>query len=129
VTGLRLKALHLATSPDFTYSNSYLGLLSAIGCMLSIVLCVTPILPILFRKVKERGRTDRNLTRYGLENSTPTSIPLGELDRENARESRVALRELQAESNSGYQERPFGLTGIPGGPRRPTVRSLVSYLW
>jgi len=44
VTGLRLKALHLATSPDFTYSKSYLGLLSAVGSMSGIILCSVPAL-------------------------------------------------------------------------------------
>ncbi|KAF2826709.1 hypothetical protein CC86DRAFT_19844 [Ophiobolus disseminans] len=39
VTSLRLKALQLAVSTDFTYSKSYLSLLSAAGCLLSIVLC------------------------------------------------------------------------------------------
>ncbi|KAF2029082.1 integral membrane protein [Setomelanomma holmii] len=39
VTCLRLKSLQLAVSSDFTYSKSYLGLLSASGCMLSVTLC------------------------------------------------------------------------------------------
>jgi hypothetical protein len=39
ITILRLKSLQLAVSSDFTYSKSYLGFLSALGCMLSIFLC------------------------------------------------------------------------------------------
>ncbi|KAI8941682.1 hypothetical protein NX059_002893 [Plenodomus lindquistii] len=57
VTGLRLKALKLAASTDFTYSKSYLGLLSSVGCMLGVMICVGPIVPGMFRHLKERGIT------------------------------------------------------------------------
>jgi len=54
VTGLRLKALHLAVSSDLTYSKSYLGLLSAVGCMLSIVLCGTLAMHGMYVKAKRK---------------------------------------------------------------------------
>jgi hypothetical protein len=49
VTALRLKALHLASSTDYTYSKSYLGLLSSIGCMLGVVLCGMISVPTVVR--------------------------------------------------------------------------------
>lgn len=36
---MRLKALYLAVSPDFTYFKNYLGLLSTAGAMLGIITC------------------------------------------------------------------------------------------
>jgi hypothetical protein len=54
VTALRLKALHLANSADYTYSKSYLGLLSSIGCMLGVALCNIMALPAILKYVKER---------------------------------------------------------------------------
>ncbi|KAG8164457.1 hypothetical protein KVR01_006375 [Diaporthe batatas] len=44
VTGLRMASLQKAVSPDFTYSQSYLSLLSASGCMAGIICCASPSL-------------------------------------------------------------------------------------
>ncbi|KAF2794523.1 hypothetical protein K505DRAFT_241944 [Melanomma pulvis-pyrius CBS 109.77] len=53
ITALRLKSLHLAVSPDFVYSQSYLGLLSATGTMLAIVLCISVHLPKIAREAEK----------------------------------------------------------------------------
>ncbi|KAF2740916.1 hypothetical protein EJ04DRAFT_507371 [Polyplosphaeria fusca] len=56
VAALRLKSLHLAVSSDFVYSQSYLGLLSAIGCMLGVILCCTPTLLVFWRYIRRDER-------------------------------------------------------------------------
>jgi hypothetical protein len=63
VTALRLKALHLASSSDYTYSKSYLGLLSSIGCMLGVMICNVVALPTILKYVKERFRGKKTLLR------------------------------------------------------------------
>ncbi|ROV89875.1 hypothetical protein VPNG_10248 [Cytospora leucostoma] len=42
ITGLRMGALRAAVSPDFSYSQSYLSLLSAAGSMAGIICCASP---------------------------------------------------------------------------------------
>lgn len=41
-TGLRIQALHMVNSSDFTFSNGYLGLLSELGALLGIICCCVP---------------------------------------------------------------------------------------
>jgi hypothetical protein len=52
IAGLRLKAISYTTSPDFVYSQSYLGLLSAQGVILGICTCVAQ-LPLAFRTARD----------------------------------------------------------------------------
>ena len=52
ISALRLKALYLAISPDFIFAQSYLGLLSAIGAMLGVMLCTTLFLVEIVRRLK-----------------------------------------------------------------------------
>lgn len=63
VTGLRMAALRNAVSPDFTYSQSYLSLLSASGCMTGIICCASPTVWAIMQKVVHnrhlRWATDR----------------------------------------------------------------------
>ncbi|ROV92176.1 hypothetical protein VMCG_09286 [Cytospora schulzeri] len=56
VTGLRMAALRDAVSPDFTYCQSYLSLLSAAGSMAGIIYCASPALRALVVKVVKRDR-------------------------------------------------------------------------
>jgi hypothetical protein len=74
VTGLRLKALHLATSPDFTYSKSYLGLLSALGSMLGIILCSVPTLSSVIRARQGANSTGHNTKTDASETPEPVNI-------------------------------------------------------
>jgi hypothetical protein len=53
IAGLRLKAISYTTSPDFVYSQSYLGLLSAQGVILGICTCVATQLPLAFRTARD----------------------------------------------------------------------------
>ncbi|KAF2740917.1 hypothetical protein EJ04DRAFT_539653 [Polyplosphaeria fusca] len=53
-TGLRLKSLNLATSSDFVFSQSFLGLLSAVGTMLGVLLCTSSSWPKLVHEVRYR---------------------------------------------------------------------------
>lgn len=48
-----MAALRNAVSPDFTYSQSYLSLLSASGCMAGIICCASPSLILILRKTLE----------------------------------------------------------------------------
>lgn len=50
-----MAALHNAVSPDFTYSQSYLSLLSASGCMTGIICCASPSLWAMMKRVN-KGR-------------------------------------------------------------------------
>lgn len=63
ITGLRLAALREAVSPDFTYSYSYLSLLSAAGAMTTVICCTLPMcLPhLLNRCTCWRERAKRNI--------------------------------------------------------------------
>lgn len=53
-----MAALQKAVSPDFTYSQSYLSLLSASGCMAGIICCALPALGAMMAKTC-RGRNLR----------------------------------------------------------------------
>lgn len=62
VTGLRMASLQNAVSPDFTYSQSYLSLLSASGCMTGIICCASPSISVLLRDaivITQRWHRDR----------------------------------------------------------------------
>ncbi|MCJ1389190.1 hypothetical protein MMC18_002045 [Xylographa bjoerkii] len=52
ITALRIKALHMVTSADFTYARGYLGLLSVLGALLSIIACCAPCVAALLTRVK-----------------------------------------------------------------------------
>lgn len=60
ITGLRIGALGRVDSPDLTYNESYLGLLSTLGALLSIITsCATSLLQILrtlMRQISDFGR-------------------------------------------------------------------------
>ncbi|PVI03443.1 hypothetical protein DM02DRAFT_251259 [Periconia macrospinosa] len=56
IAGLRLKALSYATSLDFIYSKSYLGLLSALGVMMGITICVVPKIPGILKMLRYVSR-------------------------------------------------------------------------
>lgn len=51
-----MAALRSAVSPDFTYSQSYLSLLSSAGCMTGVICCVAPSLPAMVRAMRENKR-------------------------------------------------------------------------
>ena len=53
ITGLRVQALRMTTSTDFTFSKGYLGLLSVLGCLLSIICCCLPSIAYIFRRLKQ----------------------------------------------------------------------------
>ncbi|ORY17179.1 hypothetical protein BCR34DRAFT_556169, partial [Clohesyomyces aquaticus] len=58
ITALRLKSLHLANSPDFVYAQTYLGLLSALGVMLNVILCSAIPLNSWRKRRSERLKMD-----------------------------------------------------------------------
>ncbi|SLM37679.1 hypothetical protein LPUS_07602 [Lasallia pustulata] len=43
ITGLRIQALHITNSSDFTYSKGYIGLLSVLGGLLGVMTCCMPL--------------------------------------------------------------------------------------
>ncbi|KAG6354447.1 hypothetical protein INS49_004464 [Diaporthe citri] len=53
ITGLRMAALRNAVSPDFTYSQSYLSLLSSAGCMTGVICCASPAIRAMFQRVRQ----------------------------------------------------------------------------
>lgn len=61
-----MAALRDAISPDFTYSQSYLSLLSSAGCMTGVICCASPAIwrittglsEGLFRRPKRKQRAD-----------------------------------------------------------------------
>ncbi|KAK2606577.1 hypothetical protein N8I77_005317 [Diaporthe amygdali] len=57
ITGLRMAALRSAVSPDFTYSQSYLSLLSASGCMTGIICCASPTISGIVQRVVQNRRS------------------------------------------------------------------------
>lgn len=80
-TAMRMRALYLAVSPDFTYSQSSLSLLSTLSVMLDIVICFGPAVHILYSHKKrqreksrdEEIRTNANLRRDRLPITEATS--------------------------------------------------------
>ena len=58
ITILRICSLHSVSSPDYTYSKGYLGLLSVLGALLSIITCCSPGINFFVRKIiGRRSRT------------------------------------------------------------------------
>lgn len=55
VTALRLKALHMVSSPDLTYDKGYLSLLSNLGALVAITTCSAPAVFSLCRRLWEDG--------------------------------------------------------------------------
>lgn len=39
-------------SPDYTWSESYLGMLSAVGCMFGVFLCSVPAMPLILQALR-----------------------------------------------------------------------------
>lgn len=62
-----MRALYRAVSPDFTYSQSYLSLLSALAAMLSISMCSASAINYLFSRLNTKKTTKRafDLRTYG----------------------------------------------------------------
>jgi len=58
VTGLRIQALHFVDSPDFTFSNGYLGLLSVLGALLGVICCCVPSFRPILRRVFQKMSPD-----------------------------------------------------------------------
>lgn len=56
-----MASLRKAVSPDFTYSQSYLSLLSAAGCMTGIICCASPTMWAIFQRVFHSLRPQWNL--------------------------------------------------------------------
>ena len=54
ITGFRIQALHVVTSTDFTYTRGYLGLLSVLGALLSIIMCCALPIMTLVNKLRSR---------------------------------------------------------------------------
>ncbi|KAL2047342.1 hypothetical protein N7G274_001363 [Stereocaulon virgatum] len=52
INGLRVQALRMTTSTDFTLSRGYLDLLSVLGCLLSIICCCIPSVVSVFNKLR-----------------------------------------------------------------------------
>ena len=52
----------MTTSADFTYTKGYLGLLSVLGALLSIIFCCAPYLnPLFTRKRKRAPKTEEQV--------------------------------------------------------------------
>ncbi|PSR98942.1 integral membrane protein [Coniella lustricola] len=64
ITALRMAALRNAVSPDFSYSQSYLSLLSAAGSMTGVVCCASFSIRTCVLKVAEFGKSSACRRRY-----------------------------------------------------------------
>ena len=53
-------ALYKTVDEDFTYSQSYLSLLSAAGTMTAIVCCASPIFPQVYNEWQKKRRRGRD---------------------------------------------------------------------
>ena len=78
ITGLRIQALHLTTSADFTYSKGYIGLLSVLGALLSIIFCCVPSIYGLINLLgaRRRDRLARIEEQVVNEPTRPRTLPL-----------------------------------------------------
>ena len=64
---MRIRSLHLITSPDYTYSKGYLGLYSALGALLSIITCSgLSVYTMVSKFMKRPRRTDQYQDEYYL---------------------------------------------------------------
>lgn len=63
VTALRLKALHMVSSPDLTYDKGYLSLLSNLGALVAITTCSAPAIFSLCRRLSEDSFSQRSVFR------------------------------------------------------------------
>lgn len=52
-----MAALRRAVSPDFTYSQSYLSLLSSTGCMTGVICCTAPSILKLWRSRRSQEKS------------------------------------------------------------------------
>lgn len=51
VTALRLKAVHMVSSPDLTHDKGYLSLLSNLGALVAITTCSAPVAYSFFQRL------------------------------------------------------------------------------
>ncbi|KAI6092139.1 hypothetical protein F4821DRAFT_157960 [Hypoxylon rubiginosum] len=58
VTGLRIAALHRVNTSDFSYDQGYLGLLSTLGTLMSIITCYSIPISIFIRHLREVRQED-----------------------------------------------------------------------
>ena len=73
ITGLRIQALRMVNSRDFTYSKGYLGLLSTLGASLGIIFCCAPVVPFVYHRLRPTQ------TEIYKTPDVPPSIPVPEL--------------------------------------------------
>ena len=75
ITIIRIKSMTNAVSPDLTYSQSYLDLLSALAVMLGIFICCTPA--IFWLIVRPDRRSEAPSAPQSEQPVTPAPLPPG----------------------------------------------------
>lgn len=112
-----MASLRKAVSPDFTYSQSYLSLLSASGCMTGIICCASPTIWAIFQRVLDSLRQQKNLNcvkDVEADASEPPEPPV-----RHPRAARTGLGEMRAckefndekESDAGMESEVQSLQG------------------
>ena len=86
-----MAALRSAVSPDFTYSQSYLSLLSSAGCMTGVICCASFAIRNMVQRIRERQAL-RLSPSLEVHVSGPTA-------RNTSRATRTVLRQEEEEAN------------------------------
>ncbi|KAI7778024.1 hypothetical protein LA080_002661 [Diaporthe eres] len=101
ITGLRMAALRNAVSPDFTYSQSYLSLLSSAGCMTGVICCASPAIRAMVQRARQnKAMAWRPNPDLEVHVSGPTFLST-KGTRTGRREEGQIDRDLEKGSNSG----------------------------
>lgn len=118
ITGLRMAALRNAVSPDFTYSQSYLSLLSSTGCMIGVICCASIAIRAVIQRVRQhkvtRSRRSPDL-HVGI--SAPIAVNNGDERTVSGQEDGGYHCDLEKGSNSGVDT---------DGEEQPSTQDAVS---
>lgn len=97
-----MAALRNAVSPDFTYSQSYLSLLSSTGCMTGVICCASPAIRAMIQRVRQdmamRWRPNPD---FQVGTSAPTAVNNGGLWTLFVQENGEDHRDLEKGSDPG----------------------------
>lgn len=96
-----MAALRNAVSPDFTYSQSYLSLLSSAGCMTGVICCASPAIRAMVQRARQnKAMAWRPNPDLEVHVSGPTFLSTRGT-RTGRREDGQIDRDLEKGSNSG----------------------------
>ena len=77
ITGLRIQALHLVTSTDYTYPKGHLGLLSVLGVILGVITGGAPSITLIINKMSSKWRDPSFTLSSSRMNQFPTDTEAG----------------------------------------------------